>query len=255
MAKYDAFGTVLKMGNGAFQSEYTTIVGTISSAGNATFTITCTGMTGTPLAVSVAVLENDTPAIVAAKAAAALNANANVSAMFYAVNAGAMLALIRKVAAADIANLNIAYTNDTCAGLTPDATSDNLVVGGVAEAFNTVGSVTNLGGLSLAADTEDVTTHDSTGAWEEVVATLLRSGELTVDLVYDPASLTHSTIGGLLFVAEYKILTNFKMIWPDAAGTEWSFAAYVTGYEPSADVKGALTATIKLKVTGSPTLA
>jgi hypothetical protein len=72
MAKYDAFGTQLKMGNGTFQVETATVVGTITGSGNATFTITSTGMAGTPLAISVAVLVNDTPSMVAAKARAPL---------------------------------------------------------------------------------------------------------------------------------------------------------------------------------------
>jgi hypothetical protein len=255
MTKYDAFGTILKMGNGAFQTETATIVGTVSQSGNATFTITCTGMGNSPKAISVPVLNLDTAAQVAAKAAIVLNADADVSAMFYAASAGDYVILIRKIAAADIANLNIAFTNGTCLGLTPNATSANTVVGGAAEAFTTVGQVTNIGGLSLSLDTEDVTTHDQATAWEEVVATILRSGELTVDLVYDPASLTVGTGSGLLFKMEYRILSNFKMIFPDAAGTEWDFAAYVNSFEPSGDVKGALTATSKLKVTGAPTLA
>jgi predicted secreted protein len=57
--------------------------------------------------------------------------------------------------------------------------------------FNLVANVTSIGGPALALDTEDVTAHDSTGGWEEVVPTILRTGEVTLDINYDPASQMH----------------------------------------------------------------
>ena len=44
-----------------------------------------------------------------------------------------------------------------------------------------IAKVTNTSGPSLSLDTEDVTSHDSTDGWEEVVATILRSGTITLD--------------------------------------------------------------------------
>jgi hypothetical protein len=49
--------------------------------------------------------------------------------------------------------------------------------GAAAPNYNLVANVTNIGGPSLALDVEDVTSHESTGGWEEVVATILRTGE------------------------------------------------------------------------------
>lgn len=54
MTKYDAFGITL--GQGTCQVETAVIVGTITGDGNATFTLTKAGMTGSPIATSVAVL-------------------------------------------------------------------------------------------------------------------------------------------------------------------------------------------------------
>lgn len=254
MAKDSAFGTQLQMGNGTLQVETATVVGTITTSGNATFTITATGLAGSPLAISVAVLDDDTPEQVAKKAIAALEANAAVAVMFFVGGVGATVTLTRKIAAANIANLNIAYTNDTCAGLTPGATSADTTAGGAAEVFTAIGSITNIGGPSLGLDTEDVTTHDSTAGWEDVVPTILRSGEISLDVVLDPVAATHNSSSGLVFKMENKLLTNFKIIFPDTANTEWAFAAYVTGCEPSAPVDGALTAAVKMKISGQPTL-
>lgn len=115
--------------SGVAQVETAQIVGTITLAGNATFTITSAIVTGSPLAVSVAVALNDTNDIVAGKAAVALNANAAVSAGFTATANAADLILTAKKAAANDATLNIAYTNGTCTGLTPDASSNDTTAG------------------------------------------------------------------------------------------------------------------------------
>lgn len=115
--------------SGVAQVETAVIVGTITGDGNATFTITSALVTGSPLAVSVAVLVDDTPAVVAGKAAVALNANAAIGAHFVATADAENLILTAKKAAANDGTLNIAYDNDTCTGLTPDATSNNTTAG------------------------------------------------------------------------------------------------------------------------------
>jgi hypothetical protein len=114
---------------GIAQVETATIVGTITGSGDATFTITSALVTGSPLAVAVAVLNGDTPTVVAAKAAVVLNANAAVSTHYTATSNVADLILTAKKSAANDATLNIAFTNGTCTGLTPNATSANTTAG------------------------------------------------------------------------------------------------------------------------------
>ncbi len=115
--------------SGVAQVESTPIVGTITGDGNATFTITGAGITGSPVAISVPVLNGDTTTVVAAKAAVVVNANAAVAALYIASSNAASFILTAIKSAADDATLNIAYTNGTCTGLTPDATSDNATAG------------------------------------------------------------------------------------------------------------------------------
>jgi predicted secreted protein len=108
----------------------------------------------------------------------------------------------------------------------------------------------------LSLDTEDVTTHDSTNAWEEVVGTILRSGEITLDIVYDPNATSHKYAAtGLLHDMVLRTATTYTLTFPSTAAVSWTFTAFVTGFEPSAPHDGALTAAVKMKVTGSPTLA
>ena len=115
--------------------------------------------------------------------------------------------------------------------------------------------VTNISGPGLSLDTVDVTSHDSTGAWEEVVGTILRSGEISLDLVYDPADATHKyAAGGLLYDLVSRTAIALTLEFSDTATTTWSFNALVTGFEPGMPVDGFLGASATLKLTGQPTL-
>ena len=115
--------------DGTCQVETAVIVGTITGDGNAAFTVTATGMTGSPITEQVAVLTDDTPTEVAAKAVTQLKTNGNITFLFDVASSGVNLVLTKKLAAANDTDLNIAYTNNGCTGLTPDASSDNTVAG------------------------------------------------------------------------------------------------------------------------------
>lgn len=248
MAKQAAFGTTLDYG--VAQVETSTIVGTITGDGDARTILTASGMTGSPITTDVAVLTGDTPQAVAVKIAAGLNAIANITAKFTVTSAGATVICTRLIPAANDATMNLDVNNETCTGLTDAPTSANTRAGA---AYAEVANVANIGGPGLALDTEDVTTHDSTSGWEEVVGTILRSGELSLELVYDPAAATAGATSGLVYLMEERILAFFKLTFPDT--TEWSFRGYVSGFEPGAPADGALTASVTIKVSGVPTLA
>ena len=112
-----------------------------------------------------------------------------------------------------------------------------------------IGNVVNIDGPSLALDTVDVTAHDSPGAWEEVVPTILRSGEITLEINYNPT--VHKGTNGIL----KQLTTRAKDTWtlggPMGA---WSFDGYVTGFSPSAPHDGKLSASVTIKVTGPVTI-
>lgn len=250
MSKYSAFGSVLNMG--IQQVETAIVVGTIVNPGNATFTLTKNGMTGSPIATSVAVLSGDTPTVVATKAAAAMNLNANITAKCKVEANGDRVVVTALSAVADDGTFNLAYTNGTCTGLTADATSDNTTAG---VAMTAIANIASIGGPSLEANTEDVTTHDSAGGWEEVVVTTLASGEVSLDLVYDPNAATHAATSGLLAKLQNKTYAQYAIVFPSNPTCTWTFNAWASGFETDAPVDGSLTASGTLKITGSPTLA
>lgn len=122
------------------------------------------------------------------------------------------------------------------------------------ETFDEIAQVRNFSGPGLKVDVEDATTHDSPGGWEEVVPTVLRSGEIKLEILYDPEEETHNAADGLLKRLDQKILTDFRFIFPDSANTTWIFSAYVNQFEPGAPAEGLLTAALSLKISGTPIL-
>lgn len=116
-----------------------------------------------------------------------------------------------------------------------------------------VAQVTNISGPSLGLDTVDVTTHDQSLTWEEHVATVLRSGTVTVDIIYDPDPILADHVAILANMVG-KEAVGFELQFPDDSYTSYTFDAFVTGFTPSSPVDGALTASVTLKVTGTPVL-
>jgi len=116
----------------------------ITGSGNATVTVTATGMDGSPKAISVALTTtaHTTATLIATAIAAALNADTDYSAYFTATSSGANVITTRKptstftvtggtlnIYAANISDLNIAIANGTCTGITTEATSTNTTAG------------------------------------------------------------------------------------------------------------------------------
>lgn len=117
-----------------------------------------------------------------------------------------------------------------------------------------IAQVTNISGLSISLDTVDVTEHDGDG-WEEHIATILRSGTITLDIVYDPSEATHKNAsGGLLYDMAQRVLGTWNLVFPTTPVKYFTFSAYVTGFTPAAPVEGALTASVTLKPSGLVTL-
>jgi predicted secreted protein len=255
MTKQSAFGTVLNMGAGDVQIETATVVGTIEAggAGNAAVVVTAAGLGGGADTLAVPVANNDTAALVAGKIRAFIREDAtaaDIRKLFEVSGATTAVILTRKIPMETDATLNISIDDGTSAGLTAAPTSVDTHAG---ETLAPVAYIQNLSGPGLSLDTEDVTTHDSTTAWEEVVGTILRSGELTADIIYDPNEGTHDATTGLAAMLDAKLPVGFEIVFPDA--TAWAFAAYVTGFEPGTPHDGALTASVKMKLTGAPILA
>lgn len=128
--------------------------------------------------------------------------------------------------------------------------------GGAPEQFTTIAEVTNISGPSLSMDTVDVTSHDSPNYHEEVIAGIKRAGEVTFSINFVPTHATHNPSTGLLRDWVNRTRRNFKLVFPDAGATTWEFAAFVTGFQPTAPAGSErLTADVTLKIASWPVLA
>lgn len=124
------------------------------------------------------------------------------------------------------------------------------------EVFTTVAAVNgDLPMPDLTQATAEITSRDSTGGYDEFIPTIKSAGEIEFDLIWDPANATHGGATGLLALYNNQTKRNFQITLPSPLTQKWSFAAYVTGYQATAPQDGAMTATVKLKLTGAPTLA
>jgi predicted secreted protein len=120
------------------------------------------------------------------------------------------------------------------------------------EVFTTIANVTNIGGPSRSRETIDVTSHDSPGGWMEFVGGLKDGGELSIDINYDPAELTHDLDDDFDDAAprNYQIV-----ILPDTADEyTWTIAGVMTGLEDEFPYDDKMGRSLTIKVSGKPTL-
>jgi len=111
-----------------------------------------------------------------------------------------------------------------------------------------VTNISSISGGGLSLDLEDTTAHDSTDAFEESVATILRSSEIRLDLNYDPSDATHKELIADM-IAKLPIM-DYTVKLP--AGEVWTYTggAYVTGFDQASPHAGKLTSTATIKPTG-----
>lgn len=121
--------------------------------------------------------------------------------------------------------------------------------GGSPETFATVLNVGDIEGPDLSLDTDDVTSHSSSG-WSEFAGTILNGGEVSTTVNYLPTEATHDMETGLQADMLNRVKRNFQLVYPDPGGSGYAFSALVTGFKPKAPVKGVLRADLKLKISG-----
>jgi predicted secreted protein len=127
--------------------------------------------------------------------------------------------------------------------------------GGGPETFTTVAEVRDVNGLNLSMDTHEVTQQTSPGGWKERIAGLLDAGTVTFTVNFLPNDATQGYSTGLLRDMNNRTRRNFKVVFPNAGSTTWSFPAFVTSFQPKAPVNNPFTADVTLQVAGMPTLS
>jgi predicted secreted protein len=113
----------------------------------------------------------------------------------------------------------------------------------------TVAEVNDIKGPQIKGTSEDATSHSS-GGWEEKIRTIKSGGKVSFDVNFISGDATHNKTTGLLAAAIQQTREKFQIVFPDASGFEfWAYA----DFDMEAKVKGKLTASLDLEITGAVT--
>lgn len=122
--------------------------------------------------------------------------------------------------------------------------------GGGSEVFTTIAEVLDISGPNFTLDTEEVTSHSTTGNYKEYIATLKDGGECTFSCNFYGAA----TQVALWDDYDNRTRRNFQIKFTNTTDDDTiTFAAFITNIGHEAPVAGVLTRPVTLKVTGQPT--
>jgi len=118
----------------------------------------------------------------------------------------------------------------------------------------TVAGLTAINGIEISVDTVDVTTHQSSDYYKEVLPGLIDPGEVSLEGFFDYTDTT----GQQAMLTDLNSRTSRTAIitFPSATGTTWTFTGYVTALKiGDAGIDGAIPFSATIKPTGKPTFA
>lgn len=228
--------TIVGSIDGAQQVETATIVGLIEAAGvgDAKITITSADVVGSPLDVAVAVANDDTAEEVAGKVRNALRAVSAVTDEYDIAGADEYVILIRATKAANDATLNIASIDDTCTGLTAQATSADTLAGSVSGAGDAEIIITavDLTGTPLTVSVAVLDGDTTEQVAEKIRVALQATSAITDDFIVGgigvKVSLTNknvAAVSALSNVADVILKDAFKV--PSIAQVIWMGDAFM----------------------------
>jgi hypothetical protein len=123
-------------------------------------------------------------------------------------------------------------------------------------AWATLAQLGDLSGPNISRTSIDVTTRDTTPSyWREFIRGYKDGGEVSLQLMFDPALATHGTATGILgdFNQDGTVIPNWKMTFPD--NSTCVFKGFVTGSDITSSIDDPLSANVTVKVTGKPVFA
>lgn len=117
-----------------------------------------------------------------------------------------------------------------------------------------VGKITNFQLPQMSADTQDVTTTDSTGAYREFIPGLLDGGEVSIEFTFKPDDAGQVQ---LKTDFEARACVNYEISLPAIGGApaaKVQFAAIITALNPpSGEISDTMKGSVTMKVSGQPT--
>lgn len=126
------------------------------------------------------------------------------------------------------------------------AMGTTLNVDGVA-----VGGLTNINGISVSADSVDLTSLDNLTGYREKEPGFKDPGEVTVSGFLDGDDNGQDKIYTLL---NSGAVVSCSIVFPAKIGKTWSFSAGISAFETGAELEGGVTFGATLLISGKPTL-
>lgn len=120
--------------------------------------------------------------------------------------------------------------------------------------FTTVAEVKDITGPAMSLDVIDVTNQDSPDAYEEIIPSIRRGGEVSFDVNFVPTDPTHDDTTGLVYLANNKIKRAWRLLLNDDASSYFRFTGYVVGFQIGAPVAGVLSGSTRIRITAKPVL-
>lgn len=120
---------------------------------------------------------------------------------------------------------------------------------GTGDTYTDIANITSITPPESTLDTADATTLDSPDGREQIVPTILRNGEATLTVNFDPEDTAQTQFRTDM---ESRTKNTYRIVFPD--DSHYQFEAYVTGFNIG-DITpdGLLSATVTLRATGKPT--
>lgn len=144
------------------------------------------------------------------------------------------------------------------AATTGTAGFGTLLAVNLGSGYENVAEVTDIGGPSLGQETIPMTHNESPVRastdmpFVEKIGGLADGGQVTLEVNFLPANAGHAALAARV---GRKASTPFRITWPNTGATQWTFSAFVVGFEPAAPTDDKLSASITLELTGVPTLS
>lgn len=115
--------------------------------------------------------------------------------------------------------------------------------------FTAIAEVTSIDGFGITTDTVDVTPHDSTNGFEQVIPTIHRNNEVTLELNFLVSESLHTQL-----IADQIARTarNYRVDIANGQG-QWDFCGYITSNTKPLPVDDSIRMTTTVKPTGVQT--
>lgn len=124
--------------------------------------------------------------------------------------------------------------------------------GAAPENFNNITEILSIKGPGAKVDMKDATSMSSPSQTKEIIPGLEDPGQVQLTVNWVPGDPQHAL---LLADKTNKTLKNWKIVLPAVIGKTWSFAGYISAFEPDYPLDDKITATIAIDITGPSTLA